>query len=208
MSEFIVTPTNIDLLESLFRNPRTGRWVIPILTFNTNYINPYFGESDPLNDDPNYQKSVIDNFYLRLKEKWLYKAPIFRSLLKYFIVEETGDKGTVKLVDDPDQVSNSITNEKYKNHIYKYIEKYFISRRLIKKILKEYVNTTHVKWYDLFHNTNTLKSLFAHKLKKLIISTIYELQERRAKKELTDVKNKQPNRIKNIKLFDSDSSDD
>ncbi len=37
MSEFIVTPTNVDLLESLFRNPLTGKWTIPFLTFNTGY---------------------------------------------------------------------------------------------------------------------------------------------------------------------------
>ena len=207
MSEFIITPTNVDFLESLFRNPVTGRWMIPILTFNTGFINPYYGEIDPLNDDPNYRKSVIDNFYLRLKEKWLYKEPIYRSLLKYFIVKENGEQGTVSLVDDPDKVSSSNINEKYKNHIYKYIEKYFISKHLIRKILEQYVNTTHIKWYDLFHNIDTLKNLFAHKLKKLIISTIYELQEQKAEKELGETSGeKKVSRKK--KLFDADTSEE
>ena len=35
-----------------------------------------------------------------------------------------------------------------------------------------------IKWYDLYNNTSTLKDLFAHKLKKLIISTIYEMVDR------------------------------
>lgn len=184
MSEFIITPTNVDLLESLFRNPVTGRWFIPTLTFNTSYINPFFSEIDPLNNSLGYRDDVINNFYLRLKEKWLYKEPIYRSLLKYFTVKENGDKGTVSLIDDPDKASSDNINEKYKKHVYKYIEKYFISKHFVGKILKQYVNTTHIKWYDLFHNTSTLKDLFAHKLKKLIISTIYEIQEHAAEREL------------------------
>lgn len=182
MSQFIMTPTNVDLLESLFRDPITGIWSIPILTFNTKYINPYYDQVDPLNEDPNYRKSVIDYFYLRLKEEWLFEEPIFRSLLKYFIVKEDNNEGTITLIDDPDKASSSTINEKYKKHIYKYIEKYFINKHFIKKILKQYVATTHIKWYDLFHNTDTLIELFAHKLKKLIIATIYELQEHKATK--------------------------
>ena len=180
MSQFLLTPTNIDFIESIFRNPYTGRWTIPILTFNTKFVSPFYGEVDPLNEDPNYQRSVIDNFYLRLTEKWLYKDSVFKSLLKYFKVETTGEEGKVALIDNPDKLSDTELNMKYQKYIFDYIEKYFITKRLIRKILKQYVGTSHIKWYDLFHNTDNIKGLFAHKLKKLIISTIYELQEQRA----------------------------
>lgn len=190
MSEFIITPTNVDFLESIFRNPITGRWTIPILTFNTKYVNPYFGEIDPLNDDPRYQKQVIDNFYTRLTEKWLYKEPIFRSLMKYFNVEKNGEEGQISLISDPDKISEIKTDEKYRNYVFQYIEKYFITKRFIDRILRQYVNTTHIKWYDLFHNTDTLKDLFAHKLKKLIISTIYELQDLKESDKKKDMDNK------------------
>lgn len=176
MSQFIVTPTNVDLLESIFRNPISGLWTIPVLTFNTRYLNPYYGEVDVLNSDPSYQKRVIDHFYMRLTEKWLFKESIFKSLLKYFKVEKEGDKGTVSLIDDIDKIPESQPEQEYRKHVFKYIEKYFITRRFVEKVLRQYVNNTHLKWYDLFHNTDTLKELFAHKLKKLIISTIYELQ--------------------------------
>ena len=174
MTEFLVTPTNVDLIESIFRNPITGRWTIPVLTFNTKYLNPYFGEIDPLNDDPSYQKSLIDHFYLRLTEKWLYKEPIYLGLLKYFDVNINGNEGTVSLISDPDRPIDLAVNEKYSRHILKYIEKHFITRRFIEKVLIQYIKNTRIKWYDLFHNIDTLKNLFAHKLKKLIISTIYE----------------------------------
>jgi hypothetical protein len=183
MSEFIITPTNVDFLESIFRNPITGRWTIPILTFNTKFVSPYYGDIDPLNDDPKYQKSVVDHFYMRLTEKWLYKDPIFRKLLKYFHVETSGDEGKVSLIDDLEKISESNIDEKYRKHIFKYIEKFFITKRFVEKVLRQYVNTTHIKWYDLFHNTDILKELFTHKLKKLIISTIYELQDKKTGKE-------------------------
>lgn len=178
MSEFIVTPTNPTLIETLFRSPITGRWTIPLLTFNTRIVNPYYGEIDILNDDYQYQKTVIEHFYIKLKEKWLYRDPNFRSLLKYFNVEKSGDKGTVSLIQDPDKTSDSPLNKEFKNHIFRYIEKYFVSRHYIDKVLRQYVATTKTKWYDLFHNNDSIKELFAHKLKKLIIATIYELQDK------------------------------
>jgi hypothetical protein len=185
MSEFIITPTNVDFLESIFRNPLTGRWTIPILTFNTGLINPYYGDIDPLNDDPKYQKNVIDHFYIRLTEKWLYKDPIFKSLLKYFKIEKNGDEVRVSLVPNMDSVSRSNVDEKYKKYVYRYIEKVFITKKFVDKVLRQYVKVTHIKWYDLFYNTDTLKDLFAHKLKKLIISTIYELEDRKTNVDKT-----------------------
>lgn len=177
MSSFIVTPTNVDYIESLFRDPLTGKWFIPFLTFNTGIGNPYYSEADPLNEDPKYQKRVSKHFLMKLTEKWLYKDPSFKSLLKYFKVEKKGDKGIVSLIDDPDKVSDTAKFSKEdRMYVYKYIEKYFITRRFIEKILRSFVNTTHIKWYDLFNNNDTIKDLFRHKLKKLIVSTIYELQ--------------------------------
>lgn len=173
MSNFIVTPTNIDYLESIFRDPITGKWMIPGLTFNLLHTNPYY-EIDPLNEDREYRKRVINNFYDRLTEKWLYKDSSYKSLLKYFNVEKKDGKGHVTLISDPNKTVELSVNDEYKNFIFKYIEKIFITKHLIRKILKEYVNTTRIKWYDLFHNTSTIKSLFCHKIKKLIVSTIYE----------------------------------
>lgn len=179
MSEFIMTPTNIDYLDSIFRNPLTGRWSIPVLTFNTN---PLYNMTDPLNDDPKYQKRVIKHFYERLTEKWLYKYPIFKKLLKYFKVDKNGeDEVRVTLVPDMASVGKYPIDKADRKHVFRYIEKIFIKKKFIAKILKRYVNTTHIKWYDLFHNTDTIKDLFVHKLKKLIVKTIYDLEDRSTK---------------------------
>lgn len=177
MSTFIVTPTNIDYLYSLFRNPITGKWEIPILTFNPRIINPFLGEIDPLNEDRRYQDRVVDHFYTRLTERWLYRDPLFKSLLKYFKVDKKGDHGTVSLISDPDKIKESNISPDDNRYVFKYIEKYFITRRFVEKVLRQYVNTTRIKWYDLFNNSDTVKDLLRHKLKKMIIRTIYEVSK-------------------------------
>lgn len=188
MSSFIITPTNVDLLESIFRDPITGKWYIPVLTFNTSYLSPFYREADPLNEDPRYQDRVIDHFWLKLTERWLYRDPSFRSLLKYFHVERDDERGTVSLVSDPGQAKKDVSdiNEENKMYIFKYIEKFFITRKFVEKTLRKYVDRTGIKWYDLYVNSDVIKDLLRHKLKKLIISTIYELQERGANKKAVD----------------------
>jgi len=176
MSSFIMTPTDIDDLSFILKNPITNKWSIPILTFNPLY-NPYYREIDVLNEDRQYQNRVIDHFYIRLTEKWLFRKAIFKKLLKYFKVNKTNNEGTVSLISDPDNVPSSGIKDEDNKFVFKYIEKYFITRRFVEKVLREYVRTTHIKWYDLFNNSDTLIDLFAHKLKKLIVSTIYEMKK-------------------------------
>ena len=172
---FILTPPNLDYYGFLYRDPITGKWTVPILTFNTGFVDP-LRVADPLNEDPMYREKVIENIYVRLNEKWLYSHSSFRSLYKYFNLEKSGSKGTVSLIADPDKVSEKTVSDADGKFIIQYIEKYFATKKFVSKVLKEYVNTTHVKWYDIFNNTSTLKDLFVHKLKKQIVNTIYELQ--------------------------------
>lgn len=177
MSTFLITPTNIDDYDWIFKNPVTGQWTIPVMDFNPLVLNPFYYEIDPLNSDLQYQNRTIDYFYTKLTEKWLYKDSLFRSLLKYFHVSKKNDKGTITLISDPDKISESnILEDDYK-HVLKYIEKFFITRRFVEKVLREYISVTHIKWYDLYNNGDTLKDLFRHKLKKIIIRTIYAVKD-------------------------------
>lgn len=173
MSTFIVTPTNIDDYDWILKNPITGKWAIPVLTYDLSITNPWFYDIDPLNSDRRYQDRTIDYFYTKLTERWLYKDPLFKSLLRYFKINKSKDKGEVTLISDPEKTVESNVKEDDKKHVFKYIEKYFINRRFVEKVLREYVAVTHIKWYDLYNNTDSLKDLFNHKLKKLIKKTIY-----------------------------------
>lgn len=171
----INTPTDLSELDFLFRDPVTGLWKLPVWTFNT----ATFGyDRDPLNEDRNYQYKVMDHFYFRLKEKWLYHSEKFLGLLKYFTVKHDGDKIIVSLIDDLDKVSEKNINYADKKYIFRFIENTYVKKKFVSKIIKEYVNITHVKWYDLFNNTDNLKDLFAHKLKKKIINTVRRFQDK------------------------------
>lgn len=181
MTEFIITPTNAEYINTIYRDPITGKWTIPVITFSTKLSDPYglhgTYSRDPLNDDPKYQKMVIEHFFTRLVEKWLYKDDIFKKLHKYFIVEKDHEKGHVTLVRNVKYAKDRDYDKTDRKHINRYIEKLFITKRFIDKILRRYVEETGMKWYDVFHNTKTIKKLFYHKLKQLIVSTIYDLED-------------------------------
>lgn len=175
-----MTPTYLSDVENILKDPVTGRWVIPQITFNTG-IYPYGRtqfDIDPLNDDVSYHHKVADYFHTKLTEKWLYSAPAYRSLLKYFKVTKSGDKVTVELIADKDQAGKHKVEQSEEKFVFKFIEKYFATDKFVYKILKEYVKVTHIKWYDLYYNSSTLKDLMRHKLKRVIISTMYELNEK------------------------------
>src|SRR5579872_5579346 len=111
MTTMLITPTNIDDYDWIFKNPITGKWTIPVLEFNPLIVNPFYYEIDPLNVDPQYQNQTIDYFRTKLTEKWLYHNPLFKSLLKYFHVTKKGDKGSVTLITDPEKVSKEKLTE-------------------------------------------------------------------------------------------------
>lgn len=177
----VSTPQNIDIVQTIYRDPVTGQLIFPILSFDTKFNNPLYYDIDPLNNDPYYHNRLIEHIYLRLTEKWLYKDADFKKLLKYFNVEVNGNKGTVSLIANPDELVK--TNEDKKKYIFRYIEKVFISKKFVAKVIKQYVATTHIKWYDLLANTDSLKELFAHKLKKVIIASIYEMNGKKVIKK-------------------------
>ena len=177
MTSFVVTPANISVLPSIYRDPITGRWVFPVLTFDVG-MSPFLGTIDPLHNDQRYQKKVIENIHLRLTEKWLYSYPAFDKLCKYFMINKESNKGTVSLINDPDKLSTGDISDDDRKYIFKFIEKFFISKKFVDKVLRSYINSTHTKWYDIFHNTDSIKDLFVHKLKKLIVNTVIELQKR------------------------------
>lgn len=204
MSNFILTPTGMDIIESAFKNSITGKWTIPHIVFNMGYTNPFYDDVDPLNDDPVYQKAVVDNFYWRLKEKWMYKDPIFRSLLKYFKMDLNGDQGKISLITNMNDVSKFPIDKKYRNFAFDFIEKYFVTRHLVSKSLRQYVKVTHIKWYDLYHNIDTIKSILCHKLKKVIVSTIYKLEDDDGKSKI-DKQKKTINEKKHININDQSS---
>jgi hypothetical protein len=174
------TPTEyeyeINLIDdTLLFDPVTGRYVVPLYRFDFG-MRPFMDDGGPLNRDPRYQKEVIRNIYHRLTEKWLYSDPMYKSLLKYFKVEKKGSDGVVTMITDPDNI-NKAPGKDTRDHVFKYIEKYIITRRFVEKVLLEYITMTRLRWYDIYSNIDSVKDLLVNKLKKTIIRAIYQAQE-------------------------------
>lgn len=167
---------------SIFRNPITGKWEFPVYNFNMKILNPHRQNIDILNNDKNYRHKVAKNFYTLLTEKWLYNDHHYRKLLKYFT---TGDKtgtgvGQIHLVDNLDDAKATTLNKKYRNHIFLYIEKYFITKKFVYKSLSNFTKKYDMKWYNLMDNESAVKKYLANNLRDLIANTIYKLESRDA----------------------------
>lgn len=163
-----LTPTDVNLLNNAFRDPVTGTIIFPTWSYKLND-----NDSDYVNDDPKYQAKIIENVRIRLKEKWLYNDPLFRKLLRYFDVQTKGDDCKVKMITDVDKLSSSKLPEDTRRCVFRYIEKLFISKKFVEKVLRQFVKSRRVKWYDLFEMSGELKRQFADKLEKQILTCLY-----------------------------------
>jgi hypothetical protein len=179
MSSLILTPTSIDYLDYVVKDYVTGKLYFPTLTFNTMYNAPFYVERDPLNNDSSYHRDIIATFYLRLVDKWLYNDREFEKLCRFFSVDVNDKEGKVELNKKVDKETE--IDEKHKKYVLRYIEKYFISRKFVEKVIRQYVKKTNIKWYDLLSNSILVREYIAHKLKKLIIHTIEAINEREKK---------------------------
>lgn len=171
MTHFTYTPSGVGLYNTIFIDPLTGQWTIPTYTYVAN-TNPF--NLDVIQTDVHYHKRVVSYFYTKLIEKWLYKDPLYQSLLKYFKVSTNDSIISVSLVDNTDQLTTPQLDKKNQSKVFLYLEKVFITKKWVRKILTAYVNTHQIKWYNLIHNSATIKDLFVRKLETFIVSTIYQ----------------------------------
>lgn len=211
MSSFVLTP-EINYLNMLYRNNLTQRWTIPIFQFDIGrplFVRDAYG-NDPLNHDPKYIKRVIDYFYFKVTEKWLYKASSYQTLLKYFRVDKNGDNARVQIITNIDDASSTNVDKADRKMVYRYIEKVFIKKKYIGKILKSFVKSNNTKWYYLVDNAATIKDLIAHMLKKLIVKTIQKMQDStRSTNKQSRVSNFDyvVKRVENDQIADDDDDD-
>lgn len=160
--------------DQLFKTDKNVHWQVPHLVFNTQYA-PILAQDN--NQSRVFRKDVIRNIYTRLKEKWLYKDPIFRNLLKYFkVTVNDQNRGRVSFIKDPAQPTPVGTNDPYDKQIFRFIEKYLVTRHFISDVIKRYMKKAHIQWTDLLYHTQDLKRIIAEELEYLIVVSIYEAQ--------------------------------
>lgn len=169
----LLTPTDVNLLNNVFRDPVTGLIVFPTWSYNLND-----SDSDYVNDDPKYQAKMIEHIRIRLKEKWLYNDPVFRKLLRYFDAKKVNDECKVQMITDVDKPNSTKLDSDVRRCVFRYIEKLFISKKFVEKTLRQYVLSRRVKWYDLLEMSDELKQRFADKLERQILTCLYNTDDK------------------------------
>ncbi len=133
-------------------------------------IPSYYSSSDQLNNDRDIQRKLIDYFHSKATDKWLYND--FDSLLDYF--EITNNK--IKLISSVHK-KNKNNSRKNSKLIFQFIEISLLTKKLIKKILMEYVFSMNVNWYDLYYHSKANKDLLLHRLKKKLRKLIRKIKK-------------------------------
>lgn len=170
------SPANLIIRSNRFRNILTNEWAPPIYYFNIAEPISYH----PVHENKVYQKRVVKYFFLRLTEKWLHNTSYFDNLLKYFRINldsNNNGKGEIHLVESLDKLQPLSQNIKYKDPIFEYVIKYFITKKLVKKILKQYLAKTKLKWYDLYVNSSDIKDFFVQKLDSVFKAAVNKNME-------------------------------
>lgn len=157
---FLVTTTDI--------NP-----LLPTLVY------PY-GQSIPitfyenLNADPRIQKRIAKNLYYKVLDNWLYDD--LSDILNYFRVRD----GRVELINtqaeyDPLSVEKEPIEQTEKK--IDFIEKFFFTREMMRKLLQRYIRETGINWIDLPKHTYFIKQLVKDKIMRNTRTAMAEKQK-------------------------------
>ena len=117
--------------------------------------------SDDLDSDREIRRRVVHYYFNKATDKWLYND--YNDLLEYFEIKNK----KVKLISNYHKKNYSL-DKKYYDAVFKFIENTLLTKKFVKRAIKEYVDLTMVNWYDLYYHSSALKELLLHKLKNRI----------------------------------------
>lgn len=141
-----------------------------VASLNTTYTQPTIGIYEDINYDPKIQSRIINYFHKLTLDKWLMGDLSY--ILSYFSIN---DKGEVNLIKSANPTKNDRGKQGYdKNNIrdaeriIDFIEKYFLTKSVVRRVLDVYVSKTGDKWVYLHRHKGDIKRLMENKLIKLI----------------------------------------
>lgn len=136
------------------------------------YSQPLVGIYQDLNTDPYAIAQIVNYFHKLTLDKWLFGELI--DIINYFKID---GKGNVDIITS----MKSYESKAYKKYsvsdmekIVDFIEKYFLSKRVIKKVLAKYVAESGTEWVKLPRNKYFIRQLVSNKIMKLIKQAFVE----------------------------------
>jgi hypothetical protein len=150
----ITTPIIINTTHRNYFN-NTPFYTIDVLsTVDNNY--------SELNDDKSVIKAVTKYYYYKTIEKFLKSEMI--DLLGYLQIDGDNVKFIKNIKDHSDKLPT--TNDTDKKIIF--LEKNFLTKRMIHDILKKYIKKNNTVWYKVQNNEQEFKNYLHNKLKEII----------------------------------------
>lgn len=140
-------------------------------SINISYTKPTIGFYENLNADPKIHTRLTKYFYYKLLDKWLYEDLI--DILNYFKIKD----GKVSLIDNLKEYDPTSVDKDSDENIQKkidFIEKFFLTKNMMYKILSEYVKGSETGWIDLPKNDFFIKQVVEDKLIKKLKQLISE----------------------------------
>lgn len=116
-----------------------------------------------LNYNTNIQKRVINYFYYKTLEKWLYDDSNMTQLLNFFKI----DKDKVTLVNsmaDYEKSKNKMLSESEKRIIVDFIGKYLLTKSKMGDFIYKFIKKSGIPWINLYRNQSQIKRFIGRKL--------------------------------------------
>ena len=124
-----------------------------------------------LNRDERVHKQVVKYFRYKILDKWLYDE--MKELLNFLVVDNTG----VHLIKDMSEYKVREDSEENIERKIEYIEKYFLTKDTVNRLLRKFVKGTNTNWYDLHKNQKFVMEDLKNQLKRILRQTVEEYKK-------------------------------
>ena len=138
-----------------------------IPTVSYQYTYPMSGSYQNLNADKNTQNIIVKELIDKMIKKWIIRD--YPELLSYLKIDKNG----AQLIDN----LNNTTNVSDDNSIAmelktKFIKDHFLTKKKVRRILKDYVNNNNTQWLKIPQNKSVVKKILAEELRNMIKNRI------------------------------------
>lgn len=134
-------------------------------------------QKDQKNDEKRVLKRLVNYYYSKVIDRWLYHDYGYRELTKYFTIKHDDEGISVRLIRSLDKITNVDYSTSESKSILFFIESFMINKKFIRKVIEEYAKRTSSKWFELYTYDYNIKEFIRHQLKKKIKNTITKMSK-------------------------------
>lgn len=116
-----------------------------------------------LNYNTNIQKRVINYFYYKTLEKWLYDDRKMTKILHFFKIDK--DKVLfISSINEFKKAKNNVLREHEKKIIVDFISKYILTKSKMGQFIYKFIKKSNIPWINLYKNQRLIKKFIRKRL--------------------------------------------